>query len=233
MIFTALCCYTTSRGLLHCRPYFAFDRSISQSMHLDGSSATSLRCLLYNNGPVTKDIGTIRMAISSAQGTLRATAQLDLYLYLGGNDIDPFSLNFFFSFSAGFSLACQRVIFISIRRHLVFTHLCHYTSSCRRFTSTSIPEGRLSIMRAGWMQGTFVSPFSIAPKKTCLVWDGWTISQSISSGDSLRLPWILLRQLLHLAGYHRLRHELLLLSFRKCKSGSQAKNCASQLTTCN
>jgi hypothetical protein len=80
-------------------------------MHLDGSSATSLRCLLYNNGPVTKDIGTIRMAISSAQGTLRATAQLDLYLYLGGNDIDPFSLNFFLFFFGGFLVGMSKGYF--------------------------------------------------------------------------------------------------------------------------
>jgi hypothetical protein len=31
MIFTALCCYTKSGGLLHCKPYFAFDRR----MHLE------------------------------------------------------------------------------------------------------------------------------------------------------------------------------------------------------
>jgi hypothetical protein len=76
MIFTALCCYTTSGRR------FALLQAISRirSAH---ASRTLFRCPLYNSDPVTKDLGTNRMAISSAQGTLRATAQLGLYLYLG------------------------------------------------------------------------------------------------------------------------------------------------------
>ncbi len=79
MIFTALSCYTTPGGLLHRKPYFAFDLATHASRTLFDQF---LEC------PCTiaagqKDLGTIRMAISSAQGTLRATAQLDLYLYLG------------------------------------------------------------------------------------------------------------------------------------------------------
>jgi hypothetical protein len=35
----------------------------------------------------------------------------------------------------------------------------------------------------------------------------------------------LLRHFLHLAGYHRLWHKSLLLSFRKWHSGSQGGNC--------
>ncbi len=204
MIFTALCCYTTSGRR------FALLQAISRirSAH---ASRTLFRCPLYNSDPVTKDLGTNRMAISSAQGTLRATAQLGLYLYLGRQRHRSFPRHV--SFSAVSLLFMGYFLFIRIAQIS-----CVHTLLPFHFVSPNAsPAPRFWRSRQIWLntQGTFVfSLFSLRKKDVSHL--GWAAHKSVDQfwRSFLCLTLILLQHFLHLAGYHRLSPNALLRSSR-------------------
>lgn len=136
--------------------------SISPRMHLERSSTSS------SDAPCTiaagqKDLGTIRMAISSAQGTLRATAQLDLYLYLGRQWHRPFSLICFLF--GGF------LVFMSLGYFHFDPHcadiLCSHTSAISLLLANAspIPE-LLEVICQLWLNARYlcISPFSMRKK---------------------------------------------------------------------
>ena len=112
MIFTALCCYTTSGGLLHCNH---FSHSIDLAKHAS-------RRFFHQFSDASCTITAWSQKISARfewQFLQRRVHYERLRSSIctctwGGNDIDPFSLVSFLFFG-GFSLACQWVIFTSIR----------------------------------------------------------------------------------------------------------------------
>ena len=164
------------------------------------ASRTLFRCPLYNSDPVTKDLGTNRMAISSAQDTLRATAQLGLYLYLGGNDIDPFSRHVSFSVVSLMFMG----VFLSIR---IAQISCVHTRLPFHFFSPMLRRhldsgGLVNSAQRAWHLCIFL--ISLRQKDVSHL--GWAAHKSVDQfwRSFLCLPSILLRHLLHLAGYHRL-----------------------------
>jgi len=154
-------------------------------MHLERSSTSS------SDAPCTiaagqKDLGTIRMAISSAQGTLRATAQLDLYLYLGRQWHRLFSL--ICSLFGGFSFLCPGVIFIPIR--IAQTSCVHTLLPFHFFLPTlhQYLNSWRSFVNYGWKQGTFVFPRFLCAKKDASHL-GWVAHKSNQLWRSLTLHW--------------------------------------------
>ncbi|KAE9372071.1 hypothetical protein N431DRAFT_235791 [Stipitochalara longipes BDJ] len=89
MIFTALCCYTTSGGLLHCRPYFAFDRR----MHLERFS-DALCTIATRSQKISTRIEWQFLQRGVHYERLRSSVCTCTW---GGNDIDPFSRHVPFS----------------------------------------------------------------------------------------------------------------------------------------
>jgi hypothetical protein len=120
------------------------------------------------------------MTISSAQGTLRATAQLDLYLYLGQQLHRRFSLVSLLFFFGGFLVGMSKGHF-----HFDTQTSCVHTPLPLHFFLPTFHQRfdpwRSSVNHESWLNARYlcISPFSIAPKKMCLVWE-WVGHKSVN-----------------------------------------------------